>query len=130
MKWTIVLPVALALLNTACHSYNQAPSSYSQAVSGLTKKRAGSLRNAGYSITTVDANVGCVHAKNISPLRNPPADVVKLAGAPIFLETNETGTGTGGNVTSTVTAYSTANNNIVSARKKVVQEASQKAVSN
>lgn len=89
MKLRFVLSILLALVNAACQSTGQPKSAYGEAVSGLTKKRAGSLTNVGWSIQNVNPQVGSVKAKKFRPFTIPRADSSVLRNDPIFLKTGD-----------------------------------------
>jgi len=94
----------------------------SKAVEELTNKRAGSLKNAGYSIIDVNSTVGYVRATSATPLHRLPADTSSLPNAPIFIETNESISDNEPKVVSTVTGYWTAKNRVSATRKILQQE--------
>ena len=87
MKLQFILPVLLALVNTACQSSGQPKSTYTEAVSGLTNKRAGKLKNAGCSIKSINPTAGCLEARTSLTSHTLPADASKLQNAPVLLKT-------------------------------------------
>jgi len=99
-----IFPVLLVLSNAACHSYSQSKSPYTEAVSGLTNKRAGTLKNAGCSIKSLNLTAGCLEAKRSSTSQPPPADGSKLQNAPVLLKTYDYAV-RDGDLDSSVTGY-------------------------